>query len=79
MPGSDGQTKKKSPSQKKVDSGDNSKLERKSQTERIKLKRSRAPLYKDPLVGSKLELLKSIRAQRAAAESRKNEAVTRAK
>lgn len=35
--------------------------------------------YKDPLASLKLEMLKDIRAQRAAAESKKTEVIVRAK
>ncbi|KDP40621.1 hypothetical protein JCGZ_24620 [Jatropha curcas] len=43
-------------------------------------KRTReTPLYKDPLASSKLEMIKNIRAQRAAAETKKTEAVKRAR
>lgn len=37
------------------------------------------PKYEDPLASSKLEMIKNIRARRAAAENEKNEAITRAK
>lgn len=55
------------------------KPENKSEILRISLKRNNTPLYKDPLASSKLEMLKNIRAQRAAAENKKIEAVARAK
>lgn len=45
----------------------------------MRLKRSKAPVYKDPLVGSKLEMIKNIRAQRAAAETKQIEAIERAR
>ncbi|KAK9290181.1 hypothetical protein L1049_008347 [Liquidambar formosana] len=51
--------------------------ETKSQTPQ--LNRSKEPLYKDPLASSKLEMIKNIRAQRAAAETKKTEAIERAK
>ncbi|CAI9114520.1 OLC1v1015261C2 [Oldenlandia corymbosa var. corymbosa] len=72
---SDGQTRKRSLSKRKTDLDDES---AKSQNLRIKRKSKSAP-YKDPLASSKLEMLKSIRAQRAAAESKKTEALVRAK
>ncbi|XP_028078201.1 uncharacterized protein LOC114280066 [Camellia sinensis] len=37
------------------------------------------PLFKDPLASSKLEMIKNIRAERAAAENKKTEAIERAK
>ncbi|KAK2654818.1 hypothetical protein Ddye_014674 [Dipteronia dyeriana] len=47
--------------------------------ERLRLQRSNTPLYKDPSASSKLEMIKNIRAQRAAAESKKTEAIERAR
>ncbi|KAI3984492.1 hypothetical protein MKX01_033985 [Papaver californicum] len=44
-----------------------------------KIKRSRAAPYKDPLADSKLEMIRNIRAQRAVTETKKTEAVERAK
>ncbi|KAL2555056.1 hypothetical protein Fot_08675 [Forsythia ovata] len=79
-PGDGGQTRNRSPPKKKVNEKDNlSKRESKSEIERIRLRRNNIPLYKDPLASSKLEMLKNIRAQRAAAENKKIEAVARAK
>ncbi|XP_071901267.1 uncharacterized protein [Coffea arabica] len=78
-PSVDGQTRKRSPSQRIVDSDDSSKPEPKSHIQRVMLKRSSVAPYKDPLASSKLEMLKKIRAQRAAAESKKTEAVARAR
>ncbi|KAI4329015.1 hypothetical protein L6164_021322 [Bauhinia variegata] len=43
------------------------------------LKRSKYPIYKDPLVRSKLEMIKNIRAQRAADETKQAEAIARAR
>lgn len=79
-PTSRGETRRSNPEKKKVDRDDSSspKPDPKSQKQRGKLERNK-PVYKDPLVGSKLEMLKNIRAQRAAAERQKNEAITRAK
>lgn len=51
--------------------------ERKSQA-RSRRKRS-APKYKDPLADSKLEMIKNIRAQRMAMETKKTEAMERAR
>ncbi|KAL5755442.1 hypothetical protein ACOSQ2_020188 [Xanthoceras sorbifolium] len=50
-----------------------------SRIERMRLRRSNTPLYKDPSASSKLEMIKNIRAQRAAAESKKMEAIERAR
>lgn len=49
---------------------------RKASTPRSRIKRSDAPIYKDPLASSKLQMIKNIRADR---ENKKAEAVTRAK
>lgn len=75
----DEQTRKRSPKKKKIDSDASAKSGPKSHIQQLKLKRSGKPLYKDPLVGAKLEMLKNIRAQRATTESKKSEALTRAK
>ena len=45
----------------------------------ILLKKSKSPAYKDPLVNSKLEMIKNIRAQRAAAETTQTQAIARAR
>ncbi|GAB4849975.1 hypothetical protein Ancab_029274 [Ancistrocladus abbreviatus] len=44
-----------------------------------RVKKRKAPLYEDPLASSKLEMIKNIRAQRAASEVKKNEALEQAK
>lgn len=44
-----------------------------------KPKRSNGPLFKDPKARSKLEMIKSIRAQRAASETSTIEAINRAR
>ncbi|KAK1280732.1 hypothetical protein QJS04_geneDACA004828 [Acorus gramineus] len=44
-----------------------------------KRRKNSVPSYKDPLVDSKLEMIKNIRAQRASMETRKREATERAK
>lgn len=62
---------------KKKDNMDNSAgNEAKSQNQRTRLKKSKVPLYKDPLASTKLEMIKNIRAER---ENKKTEAITRAK
>ncbi|KAJ0242348.1 hypothetical protein HA466_0208250 [Hirschfeldia incana] len=45
----------------------------------VKVRKRRGPVYKDPLASSKLEMIKSIRAQRVAEESKKMDAVQRAR
>ncbi|XP_027903410.1 uncharacterized protein LOC114163350 [Vigna unguiculata] len=45
----------------------------------ILLKKSKSPAYKDPLVNSKLEMIKNIRAQRAASETTQIQAIERAR
>ncbi|XP_061951338.1 uncharacterized protein LOC133674297 isoform X2 [Populus nigra] len=42
-------------------------------------RRSKTPSYKDPLARSKLEMIKNIRAERTATETKKNEAIERAR
>ncbi|CAM8909664.1 unnamed protein product [Rhodiola kirilowii] len=46
---------------------------------RAKLKRSNAPKYKDPMASSNLEIIKNIKAQRAASDTKKTEAIARAR
>lgn len=58
---------------------DSSGSETKSQNQKTRLKKSNSPMYKDPLANSKLEMIKNIRAQRAAAETKKTEAIERAR
>lgn len=53
--------------------------ETKSQNQKTRLKKSNPPMYKDPLANSKLEMIKNIRAQRVAAETKKTEAIERAR
>ncbi|KAM5579705.1 hypothetical protein ABKV19_009470 [Rosa sericea] len=65
-------TKKKVSEEKKI-----SKNEIKLQ--KLKLRRSKGPMYKDPLASSKMEMIKNIRAQRAATETKKTEAIERAR
>lgn len=75
-PSVDEQTQKTS-TKKKVESDDLAKHE--TEDQRIRLKKSSTPLYKDPFASSKLELLKNIRAQRVATMNKKSEAISRAK
>lgn len=42
-------------------------------------RRTKTPPYKDPLARSKLEMIKNIRAERTATETKKNEAIERAR
>ncbi|KAF3517329.1 hypothetical protein DY000_02060593 [Brassica cretica] len=62
-----------------------SKTTREPETERqikvkvVKLRKRRTPVYKDPLASTKLEMIKSIRAKRVAEESKKMDAVERAR
>ncbi|KAF8011257.1 hypothetical protein BT93_J1765 [Corymbia citriodora subsp. variegata] len=50
-----------------------------SQIQKLRLKRRKTPLFKDPLASSKLEMIKSIRARRVAQETNKTEAIERAR
>ncbi|XP_054779662.1 uncharacterized protein LOC129287501 isoform X2 [Prosopis cineraria] len=47
--------------------------------DKMRLKRSKSPVYKDPLVSCKLEMIKNVRAQRAATETKQIEAIERAR
>ncbi|XP_056176462.1 uncharacterized protein LOC115683707 isoform X2 [Syzygium oleosum] len=72
--------RKRSPSQKKSSDMDSTpRLDHQSQIQKLRLKRRKTPLFKDPLASSKLELIKSIRAHRAAQETNKTEAIARAR
>ncbi|XP_022998154.1 uncharacterized protein LOC111492886 [Cucurbita maxima] len=51
----------------------------KIESQRLRLRKSKAPRFKDPLASSKLEMIKSIRAERAIAETQKTEAIERAR
>ncbi|KAF5733465.1 hypothetical protein HS088_TW17G01009 [Tripterygium wilfordii] len=74
------QSTKPSP-RKKKDGGisSSSGLETNGQVGGLKKRRSNAPLYKDPLARSKLEMIKGIRAKRAAGVTPKNEAIEKAR
>ncbi|XP_039009226.1 protein SON-like [Hibiscus syriacus] len=75
-----GTQSKQSPSKRKASDTDYSSAnETISPIERIRIRRINKPLYKDPMASSKLEMLKNMRAQRAAEESKKTEAVERAR
>ncbi|XVE51771.1 hypothetical protein DITRI_Ditri02bG0067700 [Diplodiscus trichospermus] len=75
-----GTQSKQIPSKRKAsDTNYSSTSETISGIERLRLQRRNKPLYKDPMASSKLEMLKNIRAQRAAEESKKTEAVERAR
>ncbi|EXB64651.1 hypothetical protein L484_017984 [Morus notabilis] len=79
-PSDSSQSPTRSPAKKDLnDANKSSKSEMKIQTPRPKVGRRKALLYKDPLVSSKLEMIKNIRAQRAAAETKKIEAIERAR
>ncbi|XP_028100572.1 uncharacterized protein LOC114299917 isoform X5 [Camellia sinensis] len=78
-PSSEGQPRTQNPTKKKANDTDNSTGNvTESQKRRTRL-RSNMPLFKDPLASSKLEMIKNIRAERAAAENKKTEAIERAK
>lgn len=67
-------------SRSKKQTGDTySSSESETKAQRPRLRRSNKPTYKDPLVSSKLEMIKNIRAQRGVADTHKNEALERAK
>ncbi|CAL5439082.1 unnamed protein product [Camellia sinensis] len=78
-PSSERQPRTQNPTKKKANDTDNSTGNvTESQKRRTRL-RSNMPLFKDPLASSKLEMIKNIRAERAAAENKKTEAIERVK
>ncbi|KAM4110575.1 hypothetical protein ACJW30_05G002100 [Castanea mollissima] len=71
---------KRSPMKKKdSDMSNSSEGEAKIQNQRLRLRRNNAPYYKDPQASSKLEMIKNIRAKRAVVETKKTEAIERAR
>jgi hypothetical protein len=70
---------KRSPMKKASDTSNYSNGEAEIQNQRLRSRRNSAPLYKDPLVSSKMEMIKNIRAKRAAVETKKTEAIERAR
>ncbi|KAL4625139.1 hypothetical protein ACB092_05G002700 [Castanea dentata] len=71
---------KRSPMKKKdSDMSNSSEGVAKIQNQRLRLRRNNAPHYKDPLASSKLEMIKNIRAKRAVVETKKTEAIERAR
>ncbi|CAH8306161.1 unnamed protein product [Eruca vesicaria subsp. sativa] len=73
-PSGTGEPRKKNPTPKTTR---DSETVRKVQV--VKVRKRRTPVYKDPLASSKLEMIKSIRAKRVAEESKKMDAVERAR
>ncbi|XP_031252513.1 uncharacterized protein LOC116110442 [Pistacia vera] len=79
-PSGDGQSRRRNSTKKKdIDIDISLMMEPPSRIERLRVKRGNTSLYKDPSASSKLEMIKNIRAQRAAAESKKIEAVEQAR
>ncbi|KAF6157354.1 hypothetical protein GIB67_004292, partial [Kingdonia uniflora] len=76
IPSGDADSVKKRVKKKAQEAYNGSRNETKS---KIRLKKKRPPLYKDPSADSKLEMIKNIRAQRVAMETKKIEAMERAK
>ncbi|KAK4781168.1 hypothetical protein SAY87_017274 [Trapa incisa] len=70
---------RRSPSKRKAADEDNKRRDPPNRTQQIRLKRSKTPVFKDPLASSKLEMIKNIRAKRAAAETSITEAVEQAR
>ncbi|KAE7998966.1 hypothetical protein FH972_003455 [Carpinus fangiana] len=74
------QTSRRRPIIKKRASDNNyATAESKIKTQRLRLRRNSAPQYIDPLASSKLEMIKDIRAKRAVADTKKTEAIERAR
>ncbi|KAK3220651.1 hypothetical protein Dsin_014621 [Dipteronia sinensis] len=78
-PSGSSQSRARSTVKRKDVDTNSSRCESSNRIERLRLQRSNTPLYKDPSASSKLEMIKNIRAQRAAAESMKTEAIERAR
>ncbi|XP_010534989.1 PREDICTED: uncharacterized protein LOC104810398 [Tarenaya hassleriana] len=80
-PSGNAEPRKRSPSKKSAEKTVriSSRSEQRSQNQLVKLRRRKTSVYKDPLASSKLEMIKSIRAKRAEEESRKIEAIRRAR
>lgn len=76
---SERQPRTQNPTKKKANDTDNSTGNVTENQKRRTRLRSNMPLFKDPLASSKLEMIKNIRAERAAAETKKTEAIERAK
>lgn len=75
MPSSSSQSARRDSSKR---SSDTEKGNTRSPIQKLR-RRSKTPSYKDPLASSKLEMIKNIRAQRTATETKKNEAIERAR
>ncbi|KAL1213100.1 hypothetical protein V5N11_002616 [Cardamine amara subsp. amara] len=73
-PSSNAEPRKKNPTKKSIRDS-----ETQSQVQVVKIRKRKTPVYKDPLASSKLEMIKSIRAKRVAEESKKMDAVERAR
>ncbi|XP_010542348.1 PREDICTED: uncharacterized protein LOC104815594 [Tarenaya hassleriana] len=79
-PSSNAEPRKRSPAKKSRRNAENSSgSDNRSQIQLMKLRKRKTPVYKDPFASSKLEMIKSIRAKRVAEESKKMEAVDRAR
>ncbi|XP_050380824.1 uncharacterized protein LOC126798045 [Argentina anserina] len=71
---------RRSPTKKKEKVSEEKKVSRNEiKQQKLKSRRSKGPMYKDPLASSKMEMIKNIRAQRAATETKKTEAIERAR
>lgn len=80
MPSSSTESPRRSPSKRKaVDENHYKMRDTQSQIRRMGMKRSKTPMFRDPLASSKLEVIKNIRAKRAAAETNITEAVKQAR
>lgn len=73
-PSGNAEPRKKSPANKPT-----REPERQIKVKVVKVRKRRTPVFKDPLASSKLEMIKSIRAKRVAEESKKMDAVERAR
>ncbi|KAJ8447543.1 hypothetical protein Cgig2_031156 [Carnegiea gigantea] len=75
----DGGHSKRTPRIKVGDAEGSAVNELEARSQQAKLKKEYVPKFKDPLASSKLEMLKSIRAQRVASQTKMNETLEQAK
>ncbi|KAL6576919.1 hypothetical protein OROMI_011195 [Orobanche minor] len=77
---SNAESPRRSPTNKKEKSFEEKMISRNEiKQQKLKSRRSKGPMYKDPLASSKMEMIKNIRAQRAATETKKIQAIARAR
>lgn len=74
------ESRKMDPAEKRPDDTENaSRSDTRVDLQQLRLRRSKMPLYKEPVVSSKLEMIKNIQAERAAMDTKAIEAVEQAR